>query len=160
VEEQPVSPQPEGPLAILRKHLKASRLKQTAQREVVLHCLLEGPRYATLDEIVAAVQKRQRRIGVSTVYRCMKLFCECGLAKEHHFLYGRTCFEHSLDAAPHDYLVCKRCGKVQEFSNPLIQAVQEKVSKELDFKLQEHRVELYGICSACQGPAASRPEEE
>ena len=147
-------------LAVLRAHLKKSKLKQTAQREVVLKALLEGPRYATTDELVAAVQKRDRGIGYSTVYRCLKLFCECGLAKEHHFLYGKTCFEHSLDGEPHDYLVCKQCGRVQEFSNPLIQAVQEKVSKELDFKLQEHRVELYGICSNCQGPVDSRPEED
>jgi Fur family ferric uptake transcriptional regulator len=147
-------------LAVLRGHLKASRLKQTAQREVVLRALLEGPRYVTMDALLALVQKRDRRIGYSTVYRCMKLFCECGLAKEHHFLYGKTCFEHSQDLAPHDYLVCKQCGRVQEFSNPLIQAVQEKVSKELDFKLQEHRLELYGLCADCQGPRETRPEDD
>jgi Fur family ferric uptake transcriptional regulator len=150
----------ERELGVLRGHLKRSRLKQTAQRETVLKALLEGPRYATMDELVAAAQKRDRKLGYSTVYRCLKLFCECGLAKEHHFLYGKTCFEHSPDESPHDYLVCKRCGRVQEFTNPLIQAVQEKVSGEMDFKLQEHRVELYGVCSSCQGPAATRPEED
>jgi len=147
-------------LAVLRGHLKRSRLKQTAQRELVLKALLEGPRYVTMDELVSAVQKRDKGTGYSTVYRCMKLFCECALAKEHHFLYGKTCFEHSLDEKAHDYLVCRQCGRVQEFSNPLIQAVQEKVSRELDFKLQEHRVELYGVCSSCQGPLESRPEED
>jgi Fur family ferric uptake transcriptional regulator len=85
---------------------------------------------------------------------------ECGLAKEHHFLYGKTCFEHSGQGRPHDYLVCKNCGKVEEFSSPLVQAVQEKVSREMDFKLQEHRLELYGICSSCQGPKETRPEED
>ena len=150
----------EKQLAVLRGHLKRSGLKQTAQREVVLKALLEGPRYVTMDELVASVQKKDRGIGYSTVYRCMKLFCECALAKEHHFLYGKTCFEHSLDDAAHDYLICKQCGRVQEFSNPLIQAVQEKVTSELDFKLQEHRVELYGVCSSCQGPVAQRPEED
>lgn len=147
-------------LGILRAHLKQARLKQTAQREAVLKSLLEGPRYVTTDALLAAAQKRDKRLGYSTVYRCLKLFCECGLAKEHHFLYGKTCFEHGFDRAPHDYLVCKVCGLVQEFSNPLIQAVQEKVSKELDFKLQEHRVELYGTCSGCQGPLDARPEED
>jgi Fur family ferric uptake transcriptional regulator len=147
-------------LGVLRSHLKQAKLKQTAQREVVLKALLEGPRYVSMDELCAAAQKRDKRIGYSTVYRSMKLFCECRLAKEHHFLYGKTCYEQGMDRAPHDYLVCKQCGRVQEFSNPLIQAVQEKVSKELDFRLQEHRVELYGICSSCQGPASSRPDED
>jgi Fur family ferric uptake transcriptional regulator len=153
-------PSHEKELGILRAYIKNAKLKQTAQRELVLKALLEGPKYCTTDELVAAVQKRDRKIGYSTVYRCMKLFCDCGLAKEHHFLYGKTCFEHGLDQGPHDYLVCKQCGKVQEFSDPLVEAVQEKVSKKLDFKLQEHRVELYGLCSDCQGPLESRPEED
>lgn len=150
----------EKQLALLRAHIKRAGLKQTAQREQVLKALLSGPRYVTMDELTEAVQKRDKGVGFSTVYRCMKLFCECGLAKEHHFLYGKTCFEHGLDDAPHDYLICKQCGRVQEFSSPLVQAVQEKVSAELDFKLQEHRVELYGVCSTCQGPISKRPEED
>jgi Fur family ferric uptake transcriptional regulator len=148
-------------LGILRAHLKKARLKQSHQRESVLRALLQGPKYSTLDDLTRRAQAEDRSIGGSTVYRAMKVFIECGLAKEHKFLYGRTCFETgAFGAAPHDYLICKNCGKVQEFSNPLIQAVQEKVSKELDFKLQEHRVELYGICSECQGPVSARPEED
>jgi Fur family ferric uptake transcriptional regulator len=147
-------------LSRLREHIKKSKLKQTAQRETVLKVMLEGPRYTTLEELLRRVQIKDRRIGFSTVYRCMKLFNECGLAKEHHFLYGPTCFEHGLEGATHNYLVCKNCGRIQEFSNPLVQAVQEKASRELDFKLQEHRVELYGICSNCQGPRELRPEED
>jgi Fur family ferric uptake transcriptional regulator len=147
-------------LTQLREHLKKARLKQSQQRETVLRALLEGPKYVTLDDLARRAQTMDRSIGGSTVYRAMKLFIEVGLAKEHKFLYGRTCFERGVDGAPHDYLVCKQCGKVQEFSNPLIQAVQEKVSKELDFKLQEHRVELYGICSECQGPKRKRTEED
>ena len=147
-------------LARLREHLKKARLKQSQQREIVLKALLDGPKYVTLDELTRSAQARDKSVGGSTVYRAMKLFIEAGLAKEHKFLYGRTCFERGVDGAPHDYLICKHCGKVQEFSNPLIQAVQEKVSKELDFKLQEHRVELYGICSQCQGPRRKRSEED
>jgi Fur family ferric uptake transcriptional regulator len=148
-------------IGILRAHLKKAKLKQSQQRESVLRALLEGPKYATLDQVTRRAQAKDASIGGSTVYRAMKVFIEAGLAKEHRFLYGRTCFEHGLDAdGQHDYLVCKQCGKVQEFSNPLIQAVQEKVSKELDFKLQEHRVELYGVCSECQGPKHKRPEED
>ena len=150
----------EKELGLLRAHLKKARLKQSLQRESVLKALLDGPKYVTLDELTRRAKLRDKSLGGSTVYRAMKLFIEAGLAKEHKFLYGRTCFEHGVDAAPHDYLVCKQCGKVQEFSNPLIQAVQEKVSKELDFKLQEHRVELYGICSECQGPKHQRPDED
>lgn len=150
----------EKELAVLRQHLKASRLKQTGQRETVLKVFLEGPKYATVDDLARRVQVKDARIGYSTVYRGLKLFAECGLAKEHHFLYGRTTYERGIGGKAHDYLICRQCGRVQEFSNPLIQAVQEKVSKELDFKLEHHRVELYGICSTCQGPLASRPEEE
>lgn len=149
----------EKALALLRAHLKAGRLKQTAQRETVLKVFLAGPKHVELEALARAVQKKDPKIGFSTVYRSLKLFAECQLCKEHKFLYGKTSFEHSV-GEPHDYLVCRKCGSVIEFSNPLIQAVQEKVAKELDFKLEQHRLELYGVCSSCQGPASKRPAEE
>ena len=150
----------EKALETLRAHIKASRLKQTGQRETVLKVFLAGPKHVELEGLARLVQKKDPKVGFSTVYRSMKLFTECGLAKEHKFLYGKTSFEHSVGEQPHDYLVCRHCGSVQEFSNPLIQAVQEKVSKELDFKLEQHRLELYGVCSKCQGPVSKRPVED
>jgi Fur family transcriptional regulator, ferric uptake regulator len=140
-------------LRILREHLKRKGLKRTQQREVILRIFLELDDYLTIDGIGRAVQAQDKRIGLSTVYRSLKLFVESGLALEHHFLEGKTCYEKSRGRAEaRDYLVCTQCGKVQAFSDPLIAAVLDKVSKGLKFAPKFNRLEVYGLCSDCRGP--------
>ena len=144
-------------LKALREYLKAQNLKQTKQREAILRMFLGLPDYLTVDEIARQVQAQDKRIGASTVYRSLKLFVECGLAWEHRFPSGKTCFEKAWGKQPHNYLVCTRCLKVQEFSDPLIDAVRDKVAKGLGFVPKANRMEVYGICAECRGP---QDEEE
>lgn len=144
-------------LKALREYLKAQNLKQTKQREAILRMFLDLPDYLTVDEIARQVQAKDKRIGASTVYRSLKLFVDCGLAWEHRFLSGKTCFEKAWGKQPHNYLVCTRCLKVQEFSDPLIDAVRDKVAKGLGFVPKANRMEVYGICAECRGP---QDEEE
>lgn len=144
---------------ILAEYLKRRGLKQTTQRETVLRLFLEAPKHLSMEALAERVRREDPRIGTSTVYRCLKLFAEAGLAKESRFQGGRTCFERGHAAEPHHHLICTRCGRISEFQNPLIEAVAEKVCHELDFKAQETRMELYGLCSACQGPRDRRAED-
>src|SRR5258708_3950134 len=144
---------------ILAEYLRKKKLKQTSQREKVLKLFLEAPKHITVDELARQVHDADPKIGYSTVYRSLKLFTECGLALESKFQHGKACFERGFQVSPHHHLICTKCGDINEFSNPLIEAVTEKVSKELDFKAVENKVEVYGLCSKCQGPKESRHEE-
>lgn len=145
-------------LKALREHIKRQGLKQTSQREAILRIFLELPDHLAVDEIGRAVQERDRRIGLSTVYRSLKLFVEAGLAWEHQFLGGRTCFEKSWGVAPHHYLVCTQCGRVQGFSDPLVEAVRDKVCGRLGFTPRSNRLEVYGLCDRCR-PRAAEDED-
>lgn len=139
-------------LRTLREHLKRAGLKQTSQREAILGIFLSLPDYLSVDEIGRHVQAKDRRIGLSTVYRSLKLFVEAGLAREHHFLAGKTRFEKSAGAAARNYLICTRCHRVQVFEDPLIAAVRDKVCKGLKFAPSFNRLEVYGLCADCRGP--------
>lgn len=145
-------------LKILRDHIRAQGLKQTSQREAILRLFLELPDYLTVDEIGRAVQARDKRIGLSTVYRSLKLFVEAGLAWEHQFWHGKTCFEKAYGRTPHNYLVCTQCLRVEAFSDPLIEAVRDKVAKARGFKPSFNRMEVYGLCKQCR-PAGDEEED-
>lgn len=139
-------------LRILGEHLKRAGLKRTQQRETILRIFLQSGDFLAVDEIGRLVQDKDRRIGLSTVYRSLKLFTEAGLAREHHFVDGRTRFEISRGPAPLNYLICTRCNSVQAFSDPLIPAVLDKVSKGHKFAPKFNRLEVYGLCERCRGP--------
>ena len=43
-----------------------------------------------------------------------------------------------------------------EFANDAIEQLQEKVARELGFVISRHKMEIYGICSACRTGRAAR----
>jgi Fur family ferric uptake transcriptional regulator len=45
----------------------------------------------------------------------------------------------------HDHLIDIRTGKVIEFRNEEIEAIQEVIAKRLGYKLVDHRLELYAV---------------
>ena len=139
-------------LEILRGHLKRKGLKQTSQREAILRIFWGLPDFLTVDELAGRVRQVDKRIGASTVYRALKLFAEAGLAWEHRFWHGKTCFERAKGGAPQNYLICTACGRVQAFQDPLIDAVRDKVAGGLRFKPTFNRMEVYGLCSEHRGP--------
>ena len=88
-------------------------------------------------------------MGVATVYRTLKLLCAAGLCRRLKVEGGPARYEHLYGHQHHDHLICTRCGTFVEVVDPEIERLQEKLSKIHGFTPQQHRMELYGICSNC-----------
>src|SRR5215467_7034698 len=58
---------------ILHRHLRRVGLKHTAQRDTILRTFLETREHLSTDELHRLVQKKDSRIGFTTVYRTLKL---------------------------------------------------------------------------------------
>lgn len=139
----------EAELEALAAYLEKNHLKQTKQRELILHTFLDAHRHVTSEDLYQAVRKEHSNIGYTTVYRTMKLLVEAGLATERHFDDGITRYE--IEHEHHDHLVCIKCGKIQEFECEEIEERQNEVASEYGFEVLRHRHELYGHCSSCRG---------
>jgi Fur family ferric uptake transcriptional regulator len=100
---------------ILHRHLKGVGLKQTAQRDTILRTFLETRDHLSTDELHRLVQKKDARIGYTTVYRTLKLLAECGLASEVAFHDGIARYEHQYNRRSHHHMVCTECGSSVEF---------------------------------------------
>ena len=137
-------------LQVLRDHLVRQRLKRTAQRETILEVFLQSKRHLTVEELHNLVKYRDPSIGLTTVYRTMKLFCDCNLARANHFDEGRVRYEQQYKTAHHDHMICTKCGDAIEFVHPQIEKLQEKVARQFGFKMTNHRMEIYGLCQKCQ----------
>lgn len=102
------------------------------------------------EELYALIKKAHPGIGYATVYRTLKLLAEAGMAEERRFEDGFTRYEYKTSEGHHDHLICTRCGQILEFENERIEALQQDVAKKNRFKVQSHKLELYGLCSDCQ----------
>lgn len=135
---------------ILTDYLKQKGLKQTSQRFFILDKFLSAKRHLSADEIHAMIREQNPKIGFSTVYRTLKLFTECGIAREVNFGDGRARFERAFDKEQHGHLICTNCGKAEEFTIPSLEKSIEKIAAKHGFKPEGHRFEVYGTCKKCR----------
>jgi len=124
-------------------------LKTTSQRIIILEAFLGSDSHFSTEELYLKLREEFPKIGYATVHRTLKLFAECGIAAERNFGDGQTRYEPIKSEEHHDHLVCTECGLIIEFEEPQIELLQEKVAAANSFKIENHRLELYGTCAGC-----------
>ncbi|WP_305041061.1 Fur family transcriptional regulator [Geoalkalibacter sp.] len=133
-----------------RRYLSDKGLKSTQQREIILDEFLRAGSHLSTEELYLRIRRQHPNIGYATVYRTLKLFSECGIAEEHNFGDGQTRYESVAGEEHHDHLICTGCKRIIEFEDPRIESLQDEVARLHDFKILDHRLELYGLCSECR----------
>jgi Fur family ferric uptake transcriptional regulator len=119
-------------------------LRMTGQRRVIARVLCAAKDHPDVEEVHRRAHEIDSRISLSTVYRTLKLFSDKGILERHEFGYGRGRYEEAA-RRHHDHLIDVESGRVIEFRNESIEALQVRVARELGFKLVGHRLELYGV---------------
>jgi Fur family ferric uptake transcriptional regulator len=95
------------------------------------------------------------KIGLATVYRTLRLFEEAAILERHDFGDGRARYEEMPDEH-HDHLIDVHSGRVIEFQNDEIEALQRKIAEQHGFRLVDHRLELYVVPLDHQGDVTIR----
>ena len=119
-------------------------LKMTGQRRVIARVLSESEDHPDVEMLYQRASKIDSNISIATVYRTVKLFEEADIIARHDFGDGRARYEEAPDEH-HDHLIDIKNEKVIEFVNEEIEALQERIARELGYKLVDHRLELYGV---------------
>jgi len=140
----------EEEINIFNDYVIGKGMKHSGQRQDVLMTFLKTEKHLTADELFRLVKKKNPSIGVATVYRTLKLICESGIGRELRLGNDSVLYEHNYKHEHHDHLICTECGKFTEVVDPEIERLQEKLAKEAGFKLQRHKMLLYGICRECK----------
>ena len=138
-------------MRVFLDYLNQKKLKLTPHRELILENFIANEGHRSVEDMYRGVRQGDPRIGYTTVYRTMKLLADCGLAREIDLADGITRYEHLYNHEHHDHMICTQCGSSIEFYNADIEAVQDAASGQLGFKVLDHRLQIYGLCSACRG---------
>ncbi|MBI5206700.1 MAG: transcriptional repressor [Candidatus Firestonebacteria bacterium] len=140
----------ENEIKFFSDFLSKRKLKNTLPRVTILKIFLSTEKHLTLEELYNIIKKQDPIIGFSTVYRNMKLLCECHLAREIHLDDNKIRYEHNYEHKHHDHFVCNVCNKSIEFLDEDLELLQNKISKKYKFTPQSHRLIVYGICDKCK----------
>lgn len=136
--------------------IEARGLRMTGQRRTIARVLAEAHDHPDVESLHARAARLDPRISIATVYRTVKLLQESGLLERHEFGDGRARFEDS-QRAHHDHLIDLQTGRVIEFIDPEIEALQERIAARLGYRLMGHRLELYGEPSVARDRETDQP---
>jgi Fur family transcriptional regulator, ferric uptake regulator len=131
--------------------LRNAGLKVTLPRVKILQILENQAtdRHLTAEQVYKILLSEDEEIGLATVYRVLTQFEAAGLVTRHHFEGGNSVFELS-DGDHHDHILCIKCGKVDEFTDNVIEARQKDIAHRLGYELTAHGLYLYGYCPKCR----------
>lgn len=119
-------------------------MRMTEQRRVIARVLSQSVDHPDVEELHRRSHAVDPHISIATVYRTVRLFEEAGIIDRLDFRDGRSRYEEHTDEH-HDHLIDMKTGKVVEFVDPEIEALQEAIARKLGYKLVDHRLELYGM---------------
>jgi Fur family ferric uptake transcriptional regulator len=121
-------------------------LKMTEQRRIIARVLSDSTDHPDVEQVHRRATALDPRISIATVYRTVRLFEEANILERHDFGDGRARYEEISDSH-HDHLIDVQSGRVIEFQNEEIEALQQKVADRLGYRLVGHRLELYAVPS-------------
>lgn len=119
-------------------------LRMTGQRRTIAQVLTDAEDHPSVEEVHRRASAVDSRISLSTVYRTVRLLEGKGIIERHDFGGGRRRYEEA-PREHHDHLFDIESGKVIEFRNEAIEALQERIAAELGYELVGHRLELYAV---------------
>jgi len=131
------------------EHKEKTWQRNTYQRRLLLELMQENGGHLDADELYQLARQRESSMSLSTVYRNLRLFKDLGLIEERHL----TEEHHHYEVKPvveHHHLVCRRCGKVIEFTNPLAEKLKQRVGIEEDFLITDAEIRIQGYCTECR----------
>ncbi len=131
--------------------LRSVGLKVTLPRVKILEILEQetDQKHLSAEKVYKILLSQNEEIGLATVYRVLTQFELAGLVTRHHFEGGNSVFELNR-GGHHDHIVCMKCGRVDEFTDSVIEKRQAAIAEKLGYKLTDHSLYLYGFCSQCK----------
>lgn len=145
--------------SILKNFIKTRGLRQSGQRDRVVETFLSQKGHISAEELLSQVRIKDKRVGLTTIYRTLKLLTQCGLAVERKFNRQISTFEPARLGQHHDHLICLECGRITEFENKNIEILQEDVARKQGFFITHHVLELYGTCGECSQKTGGKSYE-
>lgn len=134
----------------LQDKLNQQGLRLTRPRRVVLSILKESSIPLSPQTIYQRSLEAHEDIGLVTVYRTLEMLSDLDLVRRVHG--HEECHGYILGSpGHHHHLVCRKCETTVEFTgaDDLV-ALLGRIQQQTGFKVDEHLLQLYGLCPQCQ----------
>ena len=137
-------------------HLSDQGHRVTNPRRTILERIAQYNQPFSSEQLFKDIGGDDGPIGRATVYRTVDLLHDDHwLARVHWSASKETAAtdEHAyvpIEQGHQHHLVCKNCGSVVAFQGCDIDGLLGGLTKRLNFRVEGHWLEIYGLCQICQ----------
>ncbi len=139
--------------------LGASDYRATDARLTVASLIAERAGHFTAADLVAAARVQHRGLGRATIFRALDMFAELGVIERLDLPSGDHAYV-ACERVHHHHVVCSNCGRTADVDDAGLNAVTTEVARRTGFRIDTHRLELFGLCPDCATDAAARTSLE
>lgn len=128
-------------------NLKDFGLKSTKSRQHILDILENTKTPLTAEDIYKEVI--DDGLNLSTVYRTLTSFVDQSIVYKEIDKNGKAVYMIIKGEHKH-VLICVKCGKHIYLNDCPYKEVNEKIFNDTGFEVENHNIEIYGLCKNCQ----------
>ena len=133
---------------VIIQKLRNKGHKITPQRLAIARILAESKGHPSVENIYDQIKKDFPTMSLATVYRNIFLIKSLGEVLELGFPDGSNRYDGNKPY-PHPHVICIQCKKIVDPHLDSLDEMKKEVESETRFKILNHRLDFFGICSKC-----------
>jgi Fur family ferric uptake transcriptional regulator len=117
--------------------------RNTKQKEIIEQELIKINSFFTANELFENVKKKDKDIGLATIYRFLKELREQGN------IFSYTCNSkliYSREKKSHCHFICEKTGKIVHFDIDSLDFLKNKIPG----SITSFQIEVRGTCEKCE----------
>ncbi|HSM74151.1 MAG TPA: transcriptional repressor [Desulfobacterales bacterium] len=110
--------------------------------------LAKSEGHPSVENIHAQIKNDFPTTSLATVYKNIVILKSIGEVLELGFPDGSNRYDGNKPH-PHPHVICIKCKKIVDPHLDSLDEMKKEVALETNFKILNHRLDFFGICSAC-----------
>jgi Fur family peroxide stress response transcriptional regulator len=120
----------------------------TPQRLAIVDILSRSEGHPSVEDIHHQIKNDFSTMSLATVYKNIALIKSLGEVLELGFPDGSSRYDGN-NPHPHPHVICVKCKKILDLDLESLDEMEKEVASEMDFKILNHRLDFFGLCSHC-----------
>ena len=124
----------------------------TEARRAVTALIDDRDGHFTAADLVEDARGRRLGVGRATIFRTLDVLADLRAVERLDLPNGEHAYV-ACEPAHHHHVVCSGCGRSRDIDDAGLRQVVRDVARRTGYRIDDHRLELFGLCPDCQRAA-------